>query len=146
MSLKDWVNNGWIRPHQTSREEIQNLLGIVNRDLKDAQQSVLTSDWSFGIAYNASLKLCTILLYCAGYKPARDLAHYRTLLALPLILGAERTDDADYLNACRNKRNVVEYDYVGGVTQSDAEELIDFSKELRDDVMIWLNKTHPEFI
>lgn len=147
MSLQSWVNNGWLRPHQTSRQEIQNLPGIVDRDLKDAQKSVLSPDWSFGIAYNASLKLCTILLYCTGYRPERGgKEHYRTLLSLPLILGTERNEDADYLNACRNIRNIVEYDYVGKVTQSDAEELIDFGKELQNDVMTWLNKNHPDFI
>ena len=44
-----------------------------------------------------SLILCTILLYAEGYEPERQLAHFRTLQALPLILGAERPDDADYL-------------------------------------------------
>ncbi len=30
MSLKDWVNNGWLREHKTSKQEILNLLEIVN--------------------------------------------------------------------------------------------------------------------
>ena len=55
--------------------------------------------------YNAALKLCTILLYAEGYRPEKTLAHYRTLQALPLILGTERQDDADYLDTCRSKRN-----------------------------------------
>ena len=33
MSLQDWVRNAWLVPLKTSREEIQNLLGIVERDL-----------------------------------------------------------------------------------------------------------------
>jgi hypothetical protein len=144
MSLKDWANNGWLKSHKTSREEIGNLLEIVERDLKDAQESGLSADWRFGIAYNAALKLCTVLMYCEGFRPEKNLAHYRTLQALPLILGPKRNDDADYLDACRNKRNTVEYDYVGGATDSDADELIEFTKELKDDVMIWLKKTHPE--
>jgi hypothetical protein len=39
---------------------------------------------------------------------------YRTIQALPLILGKEHDQDAKYLDTCRNKRNIVEYDYVGG--------------------------------
>jgi uncharacterized protein (UPF0332 family) len=146
MSLQDWVNNGWLKSHTTSREEIGNLLEIVERDLKDAQKSGLSADWRFGIAYNAALKLCTVLMYSEGYRPEKNLAHYRTLQALPLILGAERNDDADYLDACRNKRNTVEYDYVGGATDSDADELIEFTKELKKGVMSRLKKTHPELI
>ena len=58
----------------------------------------LSPDWQFGIAYNAALKLCTILLYASGFRPEKNLAHYRTLAALPLILGNERKNDADYLD------------------------------------------------
>lgn len=56
MSLEQWANNGWLRPHQTSAREIQDLLAIVKRDLADAQGEI-SADWRFGIAYNAALKL-----------------------------------------------------------------------------------------
>ena len=51
MSLKQWLDNGWLRFHKTSKNEIDNLLMIVERDLKDAQKG-LSDDWRFGIAYN----------------------------------------------------------------------------------------------
>ena len=143
MTLKQWINNGWLRRHKTSSEEIENLLMIIDRDLKDAKGSI-SDDWRFGIAYNAALKLCTILLYAEGFKAERTLQHYRTIQALPLILGKERKTDAEYLDSCRAKRNIVEYDYVGGVTTNDADELIEFVKELKADVLDWLNKNHPE--
>lgn len=100
MSLENWANNGWLRPHKTSNQEIQNLLAIVERDLEDAGQSNLSPDWRFGIAYNAALKLCTILLYSSGYRSEKSLAHYRTLQAMPLILGEKWQDDATYLDTC----------------------------------------------
>ena len=58
MTLKQWSDNGWLRPHKATTEEIENLFQIVNRDLKDARSGV-SPDWRFGIAYNAALKLCT---------------------------------------------------------------------------------------
>jgi hypothetical protein len=79
-----------------------------------------------------------------GYRAAHGLQHYRTIVALPLILGVDRKSDADYLDSCRIKRNKVEYDYVGGASEDDAEELLTFVKELRDDVLAWLKKHHPE--
>ncbi|MGM0600012.1 MAG: hypothetical protein ACQETH_09375 [Candidatus Rifleibacteriota bacterium] len=85
MSLENWAKNGWIRKHETSPQEIKSLFDIVDRDLQDARRKELSSDWRFGIAYNAALKVCTILLYAKGYRPERSLAHYRTLQALPLI-------------------------------------------------------------
>ena len=146
MSLQQWANNGWLKAHQTSPKEIQDLLKIVERDLADAVVEDISADWRFGIAYNAALKLCTILIYVSGYRPEKALQHYRTLQALPLILGPNRRADADYLDACRIKRNTVEYDYAGGATKKDADELIAFTQELRLDVRTWLHENHIELL
>jgi hypothetical protein len=59
-----------------------------------------------------------------------------------MILGPQRKKDADYLNACRAKRNLVEYDRVGGVTDQDADELIGFVQELKQEVLLWLREKH----
>lgn len=146
MSLSDWASSGWLKTHKTSEQEIEQLFEIVEWDLKDAQQKGVSADWRFGIAYNAALKLCTMLLYSEGFRPEKALAHYRTLYALPLILGAGKDDDADYLNGCRVKRNIVEYDYVGGATDADANELIAFVNNLKEEVKSWMIKFHPEFM
>jgi len=145
MSLKQWADNGWLRPHKTSAKEISDLLRIVKRDLQDAAGSI-SADWQFGIAYNAAPKLCTILLYASGYKPEKTLQHYRTIQALPLILGNTYKEDAKYLDTCRNKRNIAEYDYVGIASGDDVNELVEFVKELREKIMQWLKEKHPQFI
>ena len=145
MSLNQWAKNGWLQSHKTSSKEVGNLLKIVDRDLGDAKEGI-SYDWRFGIAYNAALKLCTILLYAEGYQPEKNLRHYRTIQALPLILGENRKPDAAYLDTCRAKRNIVEYDYIGGVTENDVNELIEFTKELKTDVIAWLKQKHPDLI
>lgn len=145
MTLKQWEKNGWLKPEPTSRKEISNLQEIVRRDLGDAAATI-SPDWRFGIAYNAALKLCTILLRAEGYRPAHGLQHYRTIQAMPLVLGSEKKGDAAYLDSCRVKRNTVEYDYVGGASDSDANELIAFAEELRVEVLGWLESEHPEFL
>jgi uncharacterized protein (UPF0332 family) len=145
MSLKQWADNGWLKPHRTSRKEISSLLNIVKRDLNDAQRDI-SSDWRFGIAYNAALKVYRILLSTEGYRPSHELQHYRTQAALPENLGEAKKADAEYLDDCRKKRNIVEYDEVGGVSESDADELIGFVKEFKDEVIAWLKKNHPELL
>ena len=145
MSLKRWLNNGLLRRHQTSAREISDLLAITARDLKDAREGI-SDDWRFGIAYNAALKLCTVLLYAEGFKAERALQHYRTIQALPLILGEDRKKDAEYLDSCRSKRNIVEYDYVGAATEQDADELIEFVVEMEKDVRKWLKDHHPDLV
>ena len=145
MSLQKWLEYGWLRPHQSSRKEIAGLLRIIDRDLQDAVGDI-SADWRVGIAYNAALKLCTILLYAEGFRPEKTLQHYRAIQALPLILGRHHEVDAKYLDTCRNKRNIVEYDYVGGVTEEDVEELIAFVNELREEVILWLKKHQPDLL
>ena len=145
MTLKDWQGNGWLRSHKTSQQEILDLLRIVDRDMEDARRD-LSADWRFGIAYNADLKLCTVLLYASGYLAERNLQHYRTMQAFPLILGDDKKGDAAYLDACRVKRNQAEYDRVGVVSYSEAEELVKFVEELGMLVIEWLKEKHPELL
>ena len=146
MTLRQWSDNGWLKPHRSSRQEVGNLLAIVRRDLDDARQGGISDDWRFGIAYNAALKLCTIILFAEGYRPEKNLAHYRTFQALPYILGHKHSDDATYLDACRIKRNTVEYDYVGGATGADADELIDFATAFEAEVLRWLKAKHTHLM
>ncbi len=144
--MQDWATNGWLRVHRPTVREMEGLLSIVDRDLTDATVSGLSADWRFGIAYNAALKLCTMLVHASGFRPERTQQHYRTIAALPLILGRERQDAATYLDTCRVKRNNVEYDMAGAATEADVDELLDFTRELRRDVLAWLEASHPELV
>ena len=116
MSLQDWLDNKWLRPHTTDRHEMSNLLAIVDRDIADAASNDISDDWKFGIAYNAALKLCTMMLYANGFRPENNLAHYRTLMSIEFTIGPHRKEDAVYLNTCRAKRNMIEYDNIGGAS------------------------------
>jgi uncharacterized protein (UPF0332 family) len=146
MSLADWAKNGWLRTHKPTKEEIANLLEIVERDLKDTSAKGLSDDWKFGIAYNAALKLYTILLHSSGYRPEKNLAHYRTLQSLPLILGDKHKSNADYLDTCRKKRNETEYDFTGNVSEDEVQELLEFCLELKNEVAAWLKKNHKSLV
>ena len=146
MSLQDWEKNGWLKAHRSSRKELADLFSIVSRDLKDAAAGGISEDWKFGIAYNAALKLCTILLHASGYKAEHTLQHYRPIQAMPLILGDQLKVGAQYLDDCRRKRNKVEYDVAGVASAQDATELLEFSKELHANVQDWLKKQRPELL
>jgi hypothetical protein len=145
MGLREWRESGWLRSHKTSRHEIESLLGIVERDLADARSDI-SADWRFGIAYNAALRLCTILLYAEGYRAERNLQHYRTIQALGVVFGDDTREDVRYLEVCRKKRNTIEYDAAGTVTERDAKELTEFAAELRSRVLAWLKENHAELI
>ena len=44
MSLKQWADNGWLRRHESSRQEVADLLSIVDRDLDDAAKTTIPAD------------------------------------------------------------------------------------------------------
>ena len=146
MSFKKWLHENRVRKHETSREEITNLFKIVERDIRDAGMRSISDDARFVIAYNAALKLCTILLHASGYRSSAVGAHYYTIESLPLILGPEARGDADYLDQCRERRNHAEYDYTEVVVESDVDELIKFVTELKIHSIKWLKENRPDLL
>jgi hypothetical protein len=44
MSLQDWVRNGWVSRHETSREEIQRRLALAYGDLTTSATKGLATD------------------------------------------------------------------------------------------------------
>lgn len=141
MTIDNFLKNGVLVKQDSSEDEISDLLKIVERDLEDSAQTEISNDWQFGIAYNAALKLANILVRASGYRVKGQGHHMYTIAMIPLILGNYKKDDADYLDACRRKRNIVEYDCVGGATTEDVKELREFVQEFQKEVLTWLSKT-----
>lgn len=132
MQLDDWARNGWLRTHKTSERELKSLLSIADRELRDAGVVGLSADGQFNHAYRTALTLCTMLLYASGFAPERQQSHhFRTITALEPILGSKGREYAQYLDVCRAKRNASEYDAANEATETEANELIEFTKALR---------------
>jgi hypothetical protein len=147
MSLQRWEQSGWLRKYKTSAQEVRGLLALVGRDLADAAREEVSTDWRFNIAYNAGLQLATLLLYAAGYRAGKgEGKHYRVIQGLPLVLGDQFSTLRDYLDSCRRKRNVSEYDAVGTASQKEAEDLIRAVQEFKIEVENWLRRNHPELL
>jgi hypothetical protein len=49
----------------------------------------------------------------------------------------------EWLDKCRRKRNELEYERAGVVSEREATELVEFCRELRASVLDWLKKSHP---
>jgi len=137
MSLDTWHANGWLVRHTASPQEIDDLVDAAAQDLADAKKD-LSPSWRFAIAYNAALRLCTAVLQASGYRATREQKHYRTIAALPLVLGAEAREIARFLDSCRTKRHEVTYEALSAVAESEAAELLDAVGELEATVRAWL--------
>lgn len=145
MSLGDWERNGWLTAHRTSRNEIRDLLDVVERDLADSAAEGLSPDWRMNIAYNAALQAATAALAAAGYRASRDQHHHRVIQSLRETTGA----DAALVNtfdAFRKKRNVAGYERVGLVSDADADSMRALAVEVRDRVTVWLREHHAHLL
>ena len=142
MSLDDWVSNGWLTPHRASPAEIRDILTAAAADLADARKDISPA-WRFAIAYNAALRLAGAALEAAGYRATRDQKHYRTIAALPLVLGPALQELTDFLDRCRTRRHDVTYESLSAVTDEEAEDLIEAVGELDGLVRTWLRKAMP---
>ncbi len=146
MTLKDLLADGRIRPHKTSAKEIADLLRVVNRDLADADVAQLSIDRRFVTAYNAALQLATIALHAAGYRTAATGHHWATFHVLPEIIGPQSQARTDYLDSCRSKRNVTDYDRAGEISEKELSEILAEVRRFRVDLVAWLRKNHPSLL
>lgn len=145
MSLQDWLKNGWLIEHQTSHQEIADLLGMADRDLTQCRTPNLSPDWQLNIAYNAGLQAAIAALAAAGYRAARDAHHYRVIQSLAYTIKADANLIAQ-LDKFRKKRNISGYERAGAVSEQEAKEMFALAKNLRSEVEKWLRSNHPEFL
>jgi uncharacterized protein (UPF0332 family) len=140
MTLKKLLDQGKLRQHKTSKEEISNLTAIVKRDLKDAGIKALSADRRFATAYNAALQAATMVLYASGYKTHGIGHHFAVFEAVKGIMGKEYHGLFEYFDSCRSKRNRTDYDFAGSVTDTEAEELISEAEKFSKIVFLWIKE------
>lgn len=144
MSWTKLLQGGKVHRHQTSAREIGEIRRLVNRDLADAAIPALSEDRRFATAYNAALQTAKMLIACAGYRVASVPGHHRiTFESVKLALGSSAAHLADYFDACRRKRNEIDYTGAAIATSTEADELRLHAKAFLAMVETWIVKTHP---
>lgn len=128
--------------HETSPQEISELLRVADRDLRQCQTTGLIPDWRMAIAYNSALASAMAALCAAGFRVARDGHHYRVVQSLTHTIGAG-VEVVASLDAFRKKRNISDYERSGAVSTVEADEMAALAKMLRKSVGEWLKKCHP---
>jgi hypothetical protein len=145
MTSQSWLANRWLTEHETSREEVRELLALVERDLRDAGVEGLSADWGVSIAYNAALQLATLALAVSGYRAARERSHERVIQSLRFTIGAEM-ELIDTLEGVRRRRNLGNYERAGAASPSEAAEVRTLAFELRARVYRWLEREHANLL
>jgi len=143
VSLKDWLKRGWLIEHATSRDEIADLIGVMERDISDSQVPGLSADWRLNIAYNAALQAATVALYACGFRASREAHHYRIIQSLKFTLKPNK-DVVRQLDQFRKKRNRSDYERSGEISDAEAKEMLELASWLKDAVIEWLSQDYPE--
>lgn len=145
MSLKNWRDNGWLKDHKTSPQEIEDLLAVAERDLKDSSAASLSPDWQLAIAYNAALQAATAALYASGFRAAREAHHYRVIQSLAYTIQA-KPNLINQLDKFRKKRNIGGYEAAGRVSQQEADEMKRLAKDIYEQIVSWLHQNHASLM
>ncbi len=144
MNWKQSLVKGEVKPHQTSKQELDNIRNLIARDLADASVLALSADRRFATAYNAALQSGTITIACSGYRVSARAGHHAvTFEAAALVLGPESARFTDYFEACRRKRNTIDYQNSSVATVTEADELVLKAKEFHSFVEAWVVVNHP---
>ena len=145
MSLESYARNRWLREHESSAQEITNLLSLADRDIEQSQTPGLGPEWQFDIAYNSALQSGTAALAAAGYRAERASKHMRVIESLEFTVGLENRR-VRVLDKFRRKRHVAVYERTGAVSEREAAEMIEQARELRKVVESWIRMNHPKLL
>ena len=94
------------------------------------------------MAYDAARTLSLIVVRSEGYRPRSVGGHYNTFLALQEADPTFATLST-YFDGCRMKRNGCEYDFAGGVSDTDADGLLKAVQQFKIDAEAWMKVHHP---
>jgi hypothetical protein len=145
MTWKQLQVSGRVRPHATSKNELDGLRAVVARDLVDAAVPGLSDDRRFATAYNAVLQLAKMAIACVGYRVTGQAHHQTTFEAVELAMGKKVAALTAYFETCRRKRNTLDYDLANVVSKTEADELVQKAYEFNTLVEGWIARRHPLF-
>ena len=143
MSLKLWLENGWLKEHKPTSREIAELLAVADRALKDCQIPELSNEGKLNIAHNVALQSSAAALAAAGYRSSREAYHYYVIESLSFTLQLEGRV-IRRLHKLRRKRNISDYERPGTVTEQEAQEMVELAKLIREQVEEWIRNNHKE--
>jgi hypothetical protein len=146
MSWKALLQGNKAHRHTSSVQEISELRRVIARDLADSAIPALSEDRRFATAYNAALQTAKMAVACAGYRIASVPGHHRlTFEGAKFALGKPAEQLTDFFDACRRKRNEIDYTGATIATATEAEELFVHAKAFLELVERWIESAHPKF-
>ncbi len=146
MSWAKLLISNRVTQQPSTKAELDSLRSIVARCFSDVVAKGLSADARFIMAYDAARTLSVMIVRASGYRPRSVGGHYNTFLALEAADPPAFAALSAYFDGCRNKRNISEYDGAGGVTDTEAEELLKAAQKFAIDTENWIKVNHPSLV
>lgn len=135
MSYESLIKRRIIEPCKVSDEEIAGHLNAAWRDRQTAEYiATMDLDWAFNIAYNSILQAALAYMYWQGYRSRGEGKHYNTFEFLKEALPSEFQKDIDRCQKLRKKRNRSVYGGRGQISETEAKNIVAFSKKFLDEI------------
>lgn len=133
-----------VQPHTPTKTEIDDLRGVVARNLADAALPGLSADNRLGLAYEAALVLSKMAVHATGYRVRSGVpgAHAITLQGSELAIGPSVSKTIAYFDRVRRMRNRLSYDVAGSVSDSEATSALTQATAFQKLVEAWIATNH----
>jgi hypothetical protein len=145
MTWQTQLKEGNVQPHIATRREIEDLRSVVQRNLADASLQRLSADNRLGLAYEAALVACKMVIHASGYRVRSGIggAHSTTLECALIALGRSSAARLQFFDSIRRRRNTLSYDVAGTVSDHDAGDALRQATTFVATVEVWLKRHAP---
>lgn len=118
-----------------SDSEIAGNLRAARKDIATAEHVKSTDiDWAFNIAYNGILQTAIAYMYHEGYRPRGEGKHYNTFEFLKEALPKKMHKEIAMCQKLRKKRNRSVYGQRGTISETEADNIISFSRRFHEEI------------
>lgn len=145
MSLKKWLDNGYLKKAKPTKRDIDAKFGVARRNLEDASSIEISDDTRYRLAYEAMLVVAQAMLIADGYRPSSQGSHYYSIESLEYTMG-ESSEKIDLLHSFSKKRHMCQYDQEGIISPEEVNAMIKEAKRLIRMGIAVLSAKHPEFL
>ncbi len=145
MSLQEWMTMGIIEEHESSPQEIGELLDVVRADQSDARLVALGPDRRLSCCYGAILTPARATLRASGYRVRKGVPshHHYAIQSLQRTAGFDSLT-LRKIESLGKKRVTAEYVRVGEVSASMVDDAIELAEACCQQVEDWIHVAHPD--
>jgi len=126
-NLGDLLRNKMVAKVASSREQVETVIKVAERDLKAAKDNLANgyADWALNIGYNAMLQAARALMLTRGYRPVGEAKHVAVIEFVKSEYSKQIPSQTLYVfSKTRKKRHKAVYEEADVVSESEARTVI----------------------